>query len=121
MPILTRDNILGINDRESVPLEVPEWGGTVLIASMTAAERDHFEASFSAEKDRSKMLKNFRARFISKCLVDEKGENIFSPADIEALGKKSASVIVRVFDECQRVCGYTSDDMEEIEGNLERE
>jgi len=119
--LLTRDNILGANDRGAVEFEVPEWGGSVLIASMTAAERDHFEATLADDKSKAQALKNFRAKFIAKCLVDEDGNNIFSPADIEALGKKSATVMVRIFEKCQQVCGYSQEDVEEIEGNLEGE
>ena len=42
---LTKDQILEANDLQSESVTVPEWGGDVLVRTMTGADRDAFEAS----------------------------------------------------------------------------
>ena len=43
MPSLSRTDILGAKDLGLTPVEVPEWGGTVYVRSMTARERITWE------------------------------------------------------------------------------
>lgn len=118
MTLLTKDQILGADDRSTKEIDVPEWGGSVLCSSMSAAERDAFEASMLDNKgksDKSK-LQNFRARFVAACLVDAEGNRLFSDKDVIALGRKSSSPISRLFDICRELNGMTEKDVAEIEG-----
>ena len=119
MTLLTKDQILGADDRDSIEVDVPEWGGSVRIAAMTACERDAFEASMIDTKGKgdAKRLQNFRARFVASCIVDEDGNRLFSNKDIVDLGKKSSAPISRLFDECRKLNGMTDEDVEELEGN----
>jgi hypothetical protein len=118
MTLLTKDQIIGADDREFVEVDVPEWGGMVRLGSMTAAERDAFEAQFVDFKGKGKAkgdaLKNFRARYVARCIVDEEGEPLFSAADMKALGDKSAAVISRLFDEASKLNGMSDKDVEEL-------
>jgi len=118
MTLLTKDQILGADDREAQEVEVDEWGGSVLVSSMTACERDAFEASMldSKGKGNVKRLQNFRSRFVAACIVDEDGNRLFSDKDIVALGRKSAGPISRLFEVCRELNGMTEEDIEEIEG-----
>lgn len=117
MTLLTKDQILGADDRGTKEVDVPEWGGSVLISAMSAAERDAFEASMLDKNQQAKKLQNFRARFVARCIVDGDGNRLFSDKDIVELGKKSAAPISRLFDECRELNGMTEADLEEIEGN----
>jgi len=119
MKLLTKDQILKADDRESVEVEVPEWHGSCLVGSMSSSERDAFEASMidSKGKGDSKRLANFRARFVASCIVDEDGNRLFSNKDIVDLGKKSSAPISRLFDVARKINGMTDEDIEEIEGN----
>jgi len=120
MQLLSKDQILNASDRSFREVEVPEWGGTVRVGSMTAAERDAFEASMVDARGKgktSKTLENFRARFVAKCVVDEDGQRLFSDSDIVALGGKSAAVLSKLFDVAREVNGMTEADVEELEGN----
>ena len=42
---LSRDDILKAEDLTTEEVDVPEWGGTVLVRGLTGRERDEFEAS----------------------------------------------------------------------------
>lgn len=116
--LLSKDQILGADDRAFREVDVPEWGGSVRIGTMTAAERDAFEASMIPEKGKKQADKmaNFRARFVARCIVDAEGKPVFTEADIVQLGRKSANVLSRLFDECRELNGMTEKDVEQLEG-----
>ena len=122
MALLTLDQILEAEDRATRVVPMPEWGGDVRITVMSGADRDAFEASLLPEKNGkpSAKMQNFRARLISKCLVDEEGKCLVPPAKVEQLGKKSASALSRLFDECRELNGMSEKDISRLYGRLIR-
>lgn len=113
--ILTKEAILNTTDLPITELEVPEWNGVVCIRGLNAQERDEFEEFlFVGEGANRKLnLKNIRARLLSMTLCDEKGNNIFAPEDVIALGKKNARIINKIFVEAQTLSGLGSEDIKE--------
>src|SRR5258708_5682280 len=93
MALLSRDQILNADDRKTVEVEVPEWGGSVLLRSMTGRERDAFEASLQETRgNKTKQnVVNFRARLVALCIVNQQGELVFNSADIKMLGDDAQS------------------------------
>lgn len=91
--MLTREMILGADDLPRKEIEVPEWGGSIYVRALSGAERVVFErVVFSdAATDESVM-----AQLVALCAVDEKGERLFSEADVEALNQKNAKALSRV-------------------------
>lgn len=120
MAMLTRDQILTVNDRKTETVAVPEWGGEVLVAVMSGEQRDAYE-SLITEVDASgkarHKLDNLRAKLVSCSLVDEAGNLMFSPADVQQLGKKSASALQRVYEVATRINRTTEDQVEEAAKN----
>lgn len=116
MGLLTREQILAVQDVSTETVAVPEWGGDVLVRGMTGTERDRFEASIveTHGKKVKVVMVNIRARLVAQCVIDEKGERLFSNADIELLGKKSAAALQRVYDVAQKLCGLSDSDVEEL-------
>lgn len=119
MSLLTREQILAAADIPTERLAVPEWGGDVLVRGMSGTERDAFEASIVATEGKKTRVKmeNIRARMAAQCMVGEDGKRLFSPADVELLGKKSAAALNRVFEASQRLSGLADKDLEELEKN----
>lgn len=122
MKLLTKDQILGLDDRDYVEIEVPQWEGTVRLGTMTAHDRDTFESQFvGAEKlpeaRKNKLYMDLRARFLAKCIVGEDGKRLFTNADIKELSGRSAPVINLLFNEARKLNGLTQADVEELEGN----
>ena len=117
--ILSREAILRATDLKSERVEVPEWGGCVTVRSMTGFERDAFEASLFDGKgaSRKEKLANLRARLVAFCVVDAEGKRIFSDSDAEALGRKSAAALDRVFAVAQRLNGLGHTQVEELAKN----
>ena len=121
MPVLSRDDILAVDDIKIESMDVPEWGGSVFVRGMTGAERDQFESSIiSIDGDNQKVdMRDIRAKLCSKSICDEDGKKLFTPADIKELSKKSAVALQRVFKVAQRLSGITDDDVEELAEGLE--
>ena len=114
MAILNRLDILGSDDLHLEKISVPQWGGDLFVRILTAAERDAFEASVSGGKRRN--LVNLRARLVVLTACDEKGERLFQAAAIEALGTKAAAAMDRGFGVSAALNGFTSGDIESLEG-----
>lgn len=105
---LTKDQILEADDLHSVQVEVPEWGGTVFVRSMTGADRDAFETSMvsvNPDGSRSPDMRNLRSKLVALTLVDEAGNRLFDVADIPRLALKSSAALERVFEAAQRLNG----------------
>lgn len=115
--LLNREQILEANDLPFKDVEVPEWGGTVRVRTMTGGERDAFEASIYDADDKGVKLNrsDFRAKLLSKVIVDDKNVRQFTDKDITALSAKSAKAIQRLFDVAQDLNGISKAEQDAIE------
>lgn len=115
---LTREQILNADDLKTQEVECPEWGGTVVVKMMTGKERDAFEASLS-DGGRNPKVKydNIRAKLVAMTVIDESKKLMFTIADVETLGNKSAAALDRVFTVAQKLCGLTKEDVDELVKN----
>lgn len=126
MALLTRNMILAAPDLTTETVAVPEWGGEVLVRSLTGSERDQYESEFmvidtSGAKPTYEMeMGNARARLVALSLVDENGERMFDDTDVIALGKKSAAALDRVYNVARRLSALSDDDVEEMRKNSKR-
>jgi len=125
--VLTKMEILSAQDLKQETVPVPEWSpdGVVIVREATALERDAYEESLlrptlNKRGERAELKTDFRnskARLVVKCIIDERGDRIFQDEDAEALGRKSAAVIDRIFQVVRRLSGMTLESKQEIEGN----
>ena len=114
---LSRDDILKAADNEPEEVDVPEWGGSVLVRGMTGRERDAFEVSLMQPgRGGRKVLDpaNVRAKLVARCVVDDDGGRLFTDADVAELGGKSAAAVDRVYAVAARLSGMGADDQEEL-------
>lgn len=123
MSVLTKEQILAAEDRVTETVPVPEWGGDVIVQSITAHTKEVWEDSLASVtmKNRKVILKqnkgNVRAKLVSLAAIDESGALLFSEQDITALGKKNAAALDRVFEVAKRLAGITDEDVEQLEKN----
>jgi hypothetical protein len=106
--ILTRDQILEANDLSTEEVEVPEWGGSVRVRTMTGADRDAFEASLvkvGSDGTRTADLTNMKAKLVALTVVNDNGFRMFEQGDVDRLATKSAAALERVFEVAQRING----------------
>jgi hypothetical protein len=123
---LSRNDILEASDIVVEDVAVPEWHGTVRVRGLTGTERDAFEEASmhrygKKAQNRELNLKDFRARLVSWSIVDEDGKRVFADADVQALGKKSAAALQRVFDAAARLSGLSDTDIEELIKNSQED
>ena len=124
MTLLNFDDIVASQDKEYEDVEVPEWGGTVRIATMSGEDRDRWELSMMQADDTSErgFKLNFdaysRVRLVAMCLVDDNFNRIFvTKEQIERLSQKSGKVMDLLYDVAQRVNGITDEDIDDLEKN----
>lgn len=116
---LNRDQILEHSDLVTQVVSVPEWGGDVIVSTMTGEARDAWEQSLvisEGGKSRTNM-ENIRARLVVSTVVDENGNRLFTDKDVSVLGRKSGAALERVCKVAQRLNGLTNDDVEQLKGN----
>lgn len=122
MALLSRDQILDAADLKTEEVQVPEWGGSVLVRGLNGTERDAYENGLirmEGQSAKSNLL-NMRAKLVALCLVDEKGGRLFADTDIRALGRKSAAALERVYEVAARLSGLATPEHDadgEAEGN----
>lgn len=119
--LLSKDDILKAEDLEREEVEVPEWHGSVLVRALTGTERDAYEASMVSQrgKDVVRNMANIRAKLVARCCITEDGERMFTDQDANALGRKSAAALDRVFEVAARLSRLNEDDIEELAGNCD--
>lgn len=113
---LSRDQILAVQDRKLIEVEVPEWGGSVYLRTNSLRE---WEEAVQAGRINDEKIDGvrFAAAVLSASICDEKGTRIFSPDDVSVLEGKSRVVIQRLFEKAQQINGFGEKAEKELEGN----
>ena len=114
---LSKDDILKAQDNAAEEVDVPEWGGSVLVRGMTGRERDAFEVSLlqpGRGGRRAPDPVNLRAKVVVRCVVDDDGSRLFTDGDATELGEHSGAAIDRVYAVAARLSGLSGDDQEEM-------
>lgn len=120
--LLSKDEILGMDDISTEEVTIPEWKGrTVLICGLTAAAKNAYQSSLVEinGKSRKMKLENSTAKLLQKCLVDEKRQPLFSETEILRLGTKSAAVLERLAEVASRLSGMDEEENEQLLKNSE--
>lgn len=115
--LLGKDQQLGAADLRAEVVPVPEWGGDVRIQGMMGCDRNSLLGE-SATSDVPR-YSNWYGRVLVRCIVDEKGQRIYQDADAEALGRKNALVLERLFTVAARLSALAEADVEELAKNSE--
>lgn len=117
--ILSREDILAVKDIKLEEVNIPEWGGSVMVKSLSAAERDEFEESIILERGENQKvnLQNFRAKLVALCIVDAEGKRLFTLDDIQVLGAKSSAALDRIYGVAERLGRFKQKDVDELTKN----
>lgn len=122
--ILGKAEILAARDLIIERVDVPEWGGTVCVRSISAKERGLIEAAAARFKESKgkddSFARTFTLRFAGMALCDEQGKRLFSDSEIEQLAERNAAVVARVAEVAQRLAGMTREDIEALAKNSEQ-
>lgn len=126
MAMLDREALLkAASSPKNLPrdqVDVPEFGGFVIVQGMTGTERDAWEKSLVVLRRgvrRDINVENIRARLAVRCLVNEDGARLFEDEDAKALGNLRVDVLQRIYETAQRLSGVTDGDLEELKKSSE--
>lgn len=120
MGVLTAVEILGKEDLPRELIEIPEWGGAVYVRTFSGAERDSYEEWILKNRGSDGELKSYRnarALLVVLTACDENGALLFTADQVDALGKKSAAALDRIFEVAQRLNKLRKQDIEDSEKN----
>jgi hypothetical protein len=99
--ILTAGDILGAQDVQFETVEVPEWGGSVRLRSLTARQIAKFVDS---KREDSATLA------VALSIVDADGNQQFTEADCERLKDRNISAIMRIQEAVMSLNRLKADD-----------
>jgi len=119
---LSRDEIFGMDDLPMEAVIVPEWGHRrVFVCGMTAAGKNAYEASLVEIKGNTRKVRldNATAKLIVRTVVNAQRQPLFTEADIERLGTKSAAALERLAKVAQRLSSMREEDVEALVKNSE--
>lgn len=121
MAFLSKDAILTAKDLPFEDVDVQEWGGTVRVAGLTGKAASDFSAKLVSVDSKGKVtnlnMDNFLAELLALTIVDENMQPMFTQADVEGLGKKSAAVLKRLGDVASRLSGLSESALKDAEKN----
>jgi hypothetical protein len=108
---LSRDEIIAAiaaRKVETTTVEVPEWGGSVQLRRMDAADLEAVGLmSGEASND-------MPVRVLAACLCDDEGNQLFGLKKLKELEAADAMVVLRLFAECAKLNGLMTAELEEM-------
>ena len=117
--LLTKEQILAADDIKTEEVGVPEWGGSLIVKAITAAERDLFDQRMTKSRKGNEQdnMEDVRASLCVECIIGSDGKRMFTKDDIVALSNKSGAALDRVFAVAQRLAGMDKADLKELAKN----
>lgn len=110
--MLSKNEIFAANDITTEEFEVPEWGGSIYLKSMSVGEIELYQRY--AQKMEDAAEPNLVAFLVTLVACDEKGTRLFSgQEDVVKLAAKSGKVISRIAEAATKLNGLGEDAFEE--------
>lgn len=117
---LTKEQIVETQDLKTETVNVPEWGGDVILTTMSGKRRDEWENLVQSRQVNGKVkdIRGIKNTLLALTMVDEYGVQLFEGDDgIDELAQKSGAVIDRLFEKAQRLNALSDEDVEELRKN----
>lgn len=125
--MLSKDDILSADDLARETVDVPEWGGSVLVGEMNGIDRMAFEEAMmndpvlypdgaeedAAPKMTARGLLRWRVLMVIYSAINDDGSRIFDIGNIDALEKKSREALYRLAEAADRLNVFTQKAVEE--------
>jgi hypothetical protein len=113
MAFLTLEEIKSVDDIKAQTVEVPEWGGEVLVKSMSGRLRSNLEQKVANNAPHG----DVKMMIVTSCCVKEDGSPMFTTADKKWLAEKAAAPLETIFEAACKMSGIGDDADEDAEGN----
>ncbi len=101
--MLSKNQILSIDDRPIQKVNIPEWNGTVNVRAMSAADIMDLQAIDDIGKQ--------TALTCARVIVDGNKNRLFTDEDADLLSQKSPASLMKIMEVAQHISGM-GDDLE---------
>jgi hypothetical protein len=99
---VNRESILSAKTIQTEAVEVPEYGGTVYLRGLNAADRVAFFDSIDQETESPTRI---GCKLIARCMVDADGTRLLTDDDAAALEAQDGKLIDRLANAANKVNG----------------
>lgn len=117
MELLSKSAIIGAADLKHEDVDVPEWGGTVRVRTMTGTERDEFRAATA--RDGGIPISEFSAALLATTIIDASGARLFTLDEMAVLRAKSATSLDALTAVAMRLSGLGANAVKDAAKNSE--
>jgi hypothetical protein len=117
MSVLSKAEILTADDLRVERVAVAEWGGQVVIRTMTGAQREQFLNYVTPDAEGKRNYKHFNSALVCLCAIDETGHPLFTMEDVASLADKHWRALETVAEACLALNALRADDLEEAKKN----
>ena len=122
MSDLTKEQILAASDVQVDRVDVPAWGGSVYVRTMTGKESDRLYQSIIDPKTHKvsiELMEGYKARQAVVFLSDAQGNRLFTDDEADAVSGKLHLVLETICEAGRRVNKMDEDDVDGLEKNSE--
>lgn len=112
-----RERILAAQDQKSELVEVPEWGVTVEVRSLSGKQRAHVLQTAVDRKGNTDLEKLYPALLVETVFDPEDGERVFRAEDRDAINARNSGALERVAQVAMRLSGIDAGAQERAEKN----
>jgi hypothetical protein len=109
MPLLSAASVRAKRDWKTKDITVPEWEGEVRVRSLSLRDRLAVQALSDVREQVPQLL--------AMSLIDEEGNRLFGPDQLEDLAGKDSVPCLRLFDELVSFNGMGKKDVQAAEKN----
>lgn len=112
-----REKILNAKDIKSEKVKIPEWDVTVEVRGLTGKQRARLLQDAIGEDGKPDLERIYPELVILSTYDPETGEQVFQPADRDALIEKSGAALEKIAQVAMRLSGLQPDALKEAEKN----
>jgi len=111
--MLLRDKILAAKDIQDEVVDVPEWGVKLLVRGLTGRQRARLLQNAVDANGNVDLERIYPELVIYSVYDPETGEQVFKPADRDALADKSGAALERIAQVAMRLSGLSANAVKE--------
>lgn len=104
---MTAEEIGQLRDFRVQSVDVPEWGGTCYVRSLSLRDAQVFQ-DVSAGAARGTFTTEDICKIVALTLCDEQGNRLFSQEQLDVLLERNFQAVKRLFDASMQVVGLTA-------------
>jgi len=117
MSLLNKAAILTSSDKTTEAVDVPQWGGSVVVGSLTGQQAEVVRHQLRQVESGKVKPGTWLAQVVCFGVLDENGMRMFADTDVAAIAAKRLDVLELLAEKILALSGMTDSAKEAIEKN----